>query len=139
MTILEGTLNETIPENQFCTDPVTEELVAVGPSHFTSKPSPGCLFVDSINHQAAVITTVTHVSGLETAPGVSRGFNVSEGEEINSSFRDQLNSPSQQTLDADRDMLNALPAPDNSDCPNTDTGTQNNVHQNGNINAYPRS
>jgi hypothetical protein len=134
--VLRGTLNETIPENQFCPD-AGGELVAVGPSHFTSKPMPGCLHVNPETHQAAVITTVTHVSGLETAPGsgISRGFNVMEGEAIRSSFLDSLNNPGQQT--EVRDMLNAPPAVDDSDCAGED-GTQLHVQQNGNINVYPR-
>jgi hypothetical protein len=141
--VLEGTLNETMPENQTCTDPVFGTF-AVGPSHFTSKPSPptGCLYVNSAN-QAAVITTVTQVSGLETfdGSGVSRGFNVRVDQPIHSSFLDNLNSPSQQSTDP-RDMLNAPPAPDESECVSRDTGnpgTQHNVLQNGNINVYPRS
>ena len=132
-TTLEGTLNETMPENQTCPDPVTGEPVPVGPSHFTSTPT--CLVVNTATHQAAVITRVTQVSGLESTPGVSRGFKVSETQLVNSSFFDSQNSPS-QTSDAPRDMLNAPPAADDSACPNG-TGTQNNVLQNGNINVYP--
>jgi len=145
--VLEGTLNETMPENQTCTDPVFGPF-AVGPSHFTSKPNPGCLFVtvDLANKpQAAVRTTVTQVSGLETIPGsgISRGFGVMEGDLINSSFLDNLNSPSQQTADVDRDHLNARPAADDSACvsstpPTGSGGTQLNVLRNGNINIYPR-
>ena len=118
------------------------EPVAVGPSQFVSKPNPGCLFVtvnDLNKPQAAVRTTVTQVSGLETAPGVSLGFKVTEGETINSSFLDILNSPSQRTPDADRDLLNVPPAADDSDCALGSTGTPGNVLQNGNINVYPRS
>ena len=144
-SILEGTLNETMPENQTCPDPTTGDPVAVGPSHFTSKPNPGCLFVVTTpllnKPQAAVRTTVTQVSGLQTAPGVSLGFKVTEGQTINSSFLDNLNSPSQQTPNADRDHLNAPPALDDSVCADdatADPGTQNNVLQNGNINIYPR-
>jgi hypothetical protein len=141
--VLEGTLNETMPENQTCTR-ASGEVVSVGPSHFTSKPNPGCLFVtaNALNKpQAAVETTVTHVSGLQTAPGMSFGFKVAEGETITSSFLDNLNSPSQQTPDEDRDHLNAPPALDDSVCPSdatADPSTQNNVLQNGNINIYPR-
>jgi hypothetical protein len=140
-SVLEGTVNETMPENQTCPDPTSGEPVSVGPSHFVSKPNPGCLFVDSATRQAAVITNVTQVSGLETAPGsgVSRGFKVGVGDAINSSFYDSPSSPSQQTADADRDLLNAPPAADDSTCPTGFTGTQNNVLQNGNINVYPRS
>jgi prealbumin domain-containing protein len=139
--VLEGTVNETIPEHQSCpnpNDPTTS--IAVGPSHFTSKPNPGCLDVDPTAHRAAVITSVTHVSGLETFPGsgISRGFNVKVGDAINSSYLDQMNSPSQKTPDQDRDMLNAPPAADDSSCPGPNRGTQTNVLQNGNINVHPR-
>ena len=144
--VLEGTVNETMPENQTCPDPTSGEPVAVGPSHFTSKPNPGCLFVVTTpllnKPQAAVTTTVTQVSGLQTAPGVSLGFKVTVGDTINSSFLDNLNSPSQQTEDADRDHLNAPPALDTSLCASdtsADPGVQLNVLQNGNINIYPRS
>jgi hypothetical protein len=146
-TILEGTLNETMPENQTCPDPADSTLsISVGPSHFVSKPDPGCLFVtaNAMNKpQAAVRTTVTQVSGLESAPGVSRGFKVAVTDVITSSFLDNLNSPSQQTAAVDRDHLNAPPAADDSICPSPMQptgfgGTQNNVLQNGNINIYPR-
>jgi hypothetical protein len=143
--VLEGTLNETMPENQTCTDPIFGPF-AVGPSHFTSKPNPGCLFVVTTpplnKPQAAVTTTVTQVSGLLSDSGASLGFNVTEGETIDSSFLDNLNSPSQQTDDADRDHLNAPPAPDDSVCANDGNGVpgvQLNVLQNGNISIYPRS
>jgi hypothetical protein len=146
-SILEGTLNETMPENQTCPDPADPTAtIAVGPSHFVSKPDPGCLFVttNAMNKpQAAVRTTVTQVSGLQTASGTSVGFKVTEGETINSSFLDNLNSPSQQTPDEERDHLNAPPAADDSACvsstpPTGFGGTQDNVLQNGNINIYPR-
>jgi hypothetical protein len=141
-TVLEGTVNETMPENQSCTDPISGEVIAVGPSHFVSKPNPGCLFVSPSTHQAAVTTTVTQVSGLQTDTGRSVGFNVSEGDVISSSYQDNLNSPSQQTPDADRDHLNAPPVIDTAFCANDSTaepGVQLNVLQNGNINVYPRS
>jgi hypothetical protein len=142
---LQGTLNETIPENQSCPDGAGGTF-AVGPSHFTSKPTPpnsddeGCLSVNPATHQAAVITYVTQISGLEVAPGVAQGFVVSVGSEIHASFLDSRNSPSQQTPPEDRDMLNAPPAPDDSNCrPGDDFsfGTQINVQQNGNINVRP--
>jgi hypothetical protein len=143
--VLEGTVNETMPENQTC-DPDGAPF-AVGPSHFTSKPNPGCLFVvttPALNKpQAAVTTTVTQVSGLQTATGVSVGFNVAVGQVISSSYLDNLNSPSQQTPSDDRDHLNAPPALDTALCTTdttpSDPGVQLNVLQNGNINIYPRS
>jgi len=139
---LEGTLNESIPENQSCTDE-SGNTIAVGPSHFTSKPTPpntnleGCLYVDPATHQAAaVITYVTQISGLETFPGsgVAQGFFVGVGSEIRASFFDTQNSPSQQT--EDRDRLNAPPVADDSDCRAGVTGTQIPVQQNGNINVH---
>jgi hypothetical protein len=140
---LQGTLNETIPENQSCIDG-NGATIAVGPSHFTSKPTPpntgltGCLHVNPVTSQASVITYVTQISGLEAAPGVAQGFFVSVGTPVRASFFDSHNSPSQQTPPADRDMLNAPPAADNSDCESgTNDGTQNNVQQNGNINVHP--
>jgi len=142
---LQGTLNETIPENQSCTDG-NGTTIAVGPSHFTSKPTPpntdlvGCLHVNPTTSQASVITYVTQISGLETFPGsgVAQGFFVGVGSEIHASFLDGPGSPSQQTPPEQRDHLNAPPAADDADCPGgTTDGTQNNVQQNGNINVHP--
>jgi hypothetical protein len=134
---LEGTLNETIPENQSCPDG-TGGTMAVGPSHFTSKPTPaGCLHVNPVTNQASVITYVTQISGLEASPGVAQGFFVGVGSRVRASFFDSQNSPSQQTPPADRDMLNAPPAADDANCPGGTDGTQNNVQQNGNINVHP--
>jgi hypothetical protein len=141
---LQGTLNETIPENQFC--PGGDGQIAVGPNHFTSKPTPpntvleGCLRVNPALPQAAVITYVTQISGLGTFPGstFARDF-LRVGSEVHASFLDLRNSPSQQT-DADlRDHLNAPPAVDDSDCrpPAAVYGTQLHVQQNGNINVRP--
>ncbi|HYR94393.1 MAG TPA: hypothetical protein VEP48_09340 [Methylomirabilota bacterium] len=141
---LQGTLNETIPANQSCSDG-SGNTIAVGPSHFTSKPTPpntslvGCLHVNATLHQAAVITYVTEISGLETFPGsgVAQGFFVGVGTRVRASFFDSQNSPSQQTPPADRDRLNAPPSFDDSDCPAQFDGTQFNVQQNGNINVHP--
>ena len=139
---LEGTLNETIPENQSCPDQ-NGGTIAVGPSHFTSKPTPpntsltGCLFVNSATSQAAVVTYVTQISGLQAAPGVAQGFFVSVGSKVRASFFDSHNSPSQQTPPANRDLLNAPPSFDSSSCETNDPGVQTNVQQNGNINVHP--
>jgi hypothetical protein len=142
---LEGTLNETIPENQSCTN-ANAEIIAIGPSHFTSKPTPpntaqvGCLHVNAAGNQASVITYVTQISGLETFPGsgVAQGFFVGVGSAVRASFFDSPNSPSQQTPPADRDMLNAPPVAPDSDCTLGDDGPQmKNVQQNGNINVHP--
>jgi hypothetical protein len=141
---LEGTLNETIPEHQFCTG--DNGQIAVGPSHFTSKPTPpntnlpaGCLSVNATTHQAAVITYVTQISGLETFPaGGFLGQFLTVGSEVHASFFDQRNSPSQQTDSDLRDHLNAPPAVDDSNCRVLGSyGTQQNVQQNGNINVRP--
>ena len=135
---LEGTLNETIPENQSCPDVNNGGTFAVGPSHFTSKPtSAGCLHVNATTHQASVITVVTQISGLQASPGVAQGFFVSVNSPIRSSFLDSQNSPSQQTPQADRDLLNAPPSFDSSDCSIADDGVQTNVQQNGNVNVHP--
>src|SRR5207249_1821903 len=120
---LQGSLNETIPENQSCTDG-NGTTIAVGPSHFTSKPTPpntdlvGCLHVNPTTSQASVITYVTQISGLETFPGsgVAQGFFVGVGSEIHASFLDGPGSPSQQTPPEQRDHLNAPPAADDADC-----------------------
>jgi hypothetical protein len=134
---LQGTLNETIPENQSCPDGAGGTF-AVGPSHFTSKPTPeGCLRVNPVTHLAAVITYVTQISGLEVVPGVAQGFFVGVGSEIHASFLDSRNSPSQQTPQEDRDMLNAPPALDLSNCRAGAFDTTRNVQQNGNINVRP--
>jgi hypothetical protein len=138
---LEGTLNETIPENQSCFN--GNEEIAVGPSHFTSKPTPpntgqmGCLHVNPATNQASVITYVTQISGLEAFPGVAQGFFVGVGDRVRASFFDSQNSPSQKTPPADRDLLNAPPAFDSSDCTVGEDGIQTNVQQNGNINVHP--
>ncbi len=131
---LEGTLNETIPASQSCTD-AGGNTIAIGPSHFTSKPAPpntnlvGCLFVNSTTHQAAVITYVTQISGLETflGSGVAQGFFVGVGSQIRASF---LDSPTS-------DMLNAPPSFDDANCPTGLAGTQINAQQNGNVNVHP--
>ena len=138
---LEGTLNETIPADQTCPDE-SGALVAVGPSHFTSKPTPpnttlppGCLHVSS--QQASVITYVTEISGLQSFTSPETGLPLIVGSPVRASFFDSLKSPSQQTLPQDRDMLNAPPAPDDSNCPGGFDGTQTNVQQYGNINVHP--
>jgi hypothetical protein len=134
-TTLQGTLNETIPENQSC------GTLAVGPSHFTSKPPPpnttpmGCLSVDPTTHQAAVITYVTQTSGLETSTGVAQGFFVQVGDQVRASFLDTQDSPSQQNTN-NRDRLTAPPLTDEVACPAIAT-TQKSVQQNGNINVRP--
>jgi hypothetical protein len=66
---LEGTLNETIPGGQFCPNVLdgNGQPIPLGPSHFTSKPTPaqtslvGCLTVQG--NLALTTTFVTEVSG----------------------------------------------------------------------------
>ena len=131
-TTLEGTLNETIPENQTCPDPVTGELVAVGPSHFTSKPTPsqnqtltGCL--DVMTKRAFTTTYVTQVFG--PAFTTLRPVPLDVDSPIHFSFRDNGN-PSNYT-----DRLAGVPAAEESVCP---AGNENPTYplQNGNENVY---
>jgi hypothetical protein len=136
-TILEGTLNETIPENQTCPDPTSGNPVAVGPSHFTSKPTPsqnpnvaGCL--DVAYPRVFTTTYVTQVFGpafttLRTQPLVVDS-------PLHFTFRDNGN-PSNAI-----DQLAGVPAAEESNC-DLHVGTSDPTYQqeNGNINAYPRS
>jgi hypothetical protein len=125
---LEGTLNETIPDNQFCPN-VNEGTTSLGPSHFTSKPTPsGCLFV--LNNQALTTTFVTNVFG----PGFTTNtfLPLAVNDPVNFHFSDHGN-PSQGT-----DMLAGPPAPDGSDCSIPAGGTSDAPFEleNGNINVY---
>jgi hypothetical protein len=134
--ILEGTLNETIPAGQFCPN-VTDEggqLLPIGPSHFTSKPTPsqntslsGCLFV--LNNRALTTTFVTSVSG----PGFTTLLLSPLGVDspVNFRFADYGN-PSQGT-----DLLGGPPAFDASDCSTGFGGTEDPPYEleNGNINV----
>ena len=134
--ILEGTLNETIPENQTCTDPATGDQVAVGPSHFTSKPTPsqnqlaGCL--DVAYPRVFTTTYVTQVFG--PAFTTLRNPALAVDSALHFTFRDN-GSPSNSI-----DKLAGVPAAEESNC-DLHTGTPNPTYpqENGNINAYPRS
>ncbi len=133
---LEGTLNETIPEHQSCpnpNDPTTS--IAVGPSHFTSKPNPGCLFVDG--NMAVVTTQVTQTSGLPFPTGVAQtpdqrtGFEF--GDDIHFSFVDVGNPGANRP----KDQLNGPPALHDSNCEGKVFGTMFHDLENGNINVHP--
>jgi hypothetical protein len=128
---LEGTLNETIPENQTCPG-ANGDPVAVGPSHFTSKPNPsqnqsltGCLAV--LAKRAFTTTYVTQVFG--PAFTSLRPEPLAVGSPINFSFLDNGN-PSRTT-----DMLAGVPAPEESTCPDGDE-TPTYRLENGNENVY---
>lgn len=83
-----GTLNETIPANQFCGDR------PVGETHFTSKsqPSPpGCFGIDPANvNTAHVVSNVTQTSGQQPFPDGSGGSLI-VGDLIHFSFTDNGN------------------------------------------------
>jgi hypothetical protein len=129
---LEGTLNETIPENQSC--PGANGPVAVGPSHFTSKPTPsqnqltGCLFV--LNERALTTTYVTQVFGpVFTAPAANA---LSVDSPIHFRFSDKGN-PSRTT-----DLLGGPPGIDEGVCETPFGGSTDPRYplENGNINIY---
>ena len=133
-TILEGTLNETIPENQFCPN-VNEGTTSIGPSHFTSKPTPsqnpaltGCLFV--LDKRALTTTFVTQVSG----PGFTTllASPLAVDAPVRFRFSDKGN-PSQAT-----DLLGGPPAFDEAQCETGFGGTSDPQYplENGNISVY---
>jgi len=138
--VLEGTLNETMPENQSCPDPAPASTgtIAVGPSHFTSKPKPDdCLAV--VGNAATTRTYVTHISGLPFPPGFPQfpdAFTgLQEGDAVNFSFLDNGN-PSQWTATS-RDMLEGPPVSNIPNCPTAAIPTPSNRLENGNINVHP--
>jgi hypothetical protein len=104
-----GTLNETIPANQFCGS------VPVGETHFTSKPEPsppGCFGIDqSQTNTAHVVSTVTQTSGQQPFPNGFGGF-LAVGDLIHFSFTDNGN-PGHQLIN---DKLQGPPAPNISTC-----------------------
>ncbi len=134
--VLEGSINETIPENQSCPNIAdVNGPIPLGPSHFDSKPMPAsCL---SVTAKTALTTTyVTHVFGFTFT--VISGLSESPPSAVHSQFVD-VGNPSSFT-DAVRDQLNAPPARPNSDCDghaSTDVG--NFLLRNGNINVYAGS
>jgi hypothetical protein len=134
--ILEGTLNETIPEHQSCpnpNDPTTS--IAVGPSHFTSKPNPGCLFVDG--NRAVVTTQVTQTSGLPFPTGLpvppDQLTGLEFGDDIHFSFVDVGNPGANRP----KDQLNGPPALHDSNCGLRAFGIMFHDLENGNINVHP--
>jgi hypothetical protein len=130
-----GTLNETIPANQFCDG----GLRPVGESHFTSKPTPpfGCLQTSEPTgggppgqgqgypRFATVTSHVTETSGLPF-PGAALG------QDIHFSFIDNGN-PGHQSAD---DKLQGPPAFENSVCPTAFTDPAFDL-LNGNISVHP--
>ena len=124
-----GSLNETIPANQFC--PGTDGDIQVGESHFTSKPT--CLFVSgvAVTSPAFVTSKVTKASDgsgqvpfpapLDSSPPATGSVEV--GDFVHFGFQDNDNPPGQNpTLTAPTtDMLNGVPA-----FPEGDQGTPGN-------------
>jgi hypothetical protein len=129
-----GTLNETIPANQFC-----QNFGPVGESHFTSKPT--CLVVVAASTTppaqppAFVTSQVTQTSGQRPFPADASGF-VNVGDYVHFGFQDNGN-PGQQ---ASKDLLNgppAVPLGDQSfDCVPGDPPPAFDL-QHGNISAHP--
>ena len=132
--VLEGSINETIPENQSCPnilDPDTGQPIPLGPSHFDSKPMPAsCLFVSGST--ALTTTYVTHVFGFTFT--VISGLSESPASAVHSQFVD-VGNPSSV-----RDQLNAPPAFPNSECESQgSTNVGNFILRNGNISVYAGS
>jgi hypothetical protein len=113
-----GSLNETIPANQFCPGALGD--IQVGESHFTSKPT--CLFVSdvAVTSPAFVTSKVTKASDgsgqvpfpapLDSSPPATGSVQV--GDFVHFGFQDNDNPPGQNpTLTAPTtDMLNGVPA-----------------------------
>jgi hypothetical protein len=129
-----GTLNETIPANQFC-----PTIGPVGESHFTSKPT--CLVITAVSTTppvqppAFVASQVTQTSGQRPFPAGSLGF-VNVGEFVHFGFQDNGN-PGQQ---ASKDQLNGPPAVQSVDanpgCTPDNPPPQFDL-QHGNISTHP--
>ena len=100
-----GTLNETIPANQSCTNS-SGQTFAVGESHFSSTPV--CAVI--AGSTAFVTSQVTQTSGQRPFPADGSGGTVNSPGYVHFGFQDN-GSPSQTT-----DMLNGPP--------NTGTGLQ---------------
>lgn len=83
---VKGTLNQTIPEHQFCPTPAGP--LQMGPSHFTSKTV--CYVVDG--DFAFVNSQVTRISGLPFPRGLGF-FGIGEGEVVQFGFHDGGNPP----------------------------------------------
>jgi hypothetical protein len=133
--VLEGSINETIPENQSCPQiDVGNGPVPLGPSHFDSKPMPtSCLYVK--DKTALTTTYVTHAFGFVFTTLFPLSADASNPTPVYSKFVD-VGNPSTFT-DTSRDSLNAPPAPPNSNCDTRfiDTQVPDFPLQNGNINV----
>jgi len=130
--VLEGSINETIPENQSCPNIAdVNGPIPLGPSHFDSKPMPAsCLFVSGST--ALTTTYVTHVFGFTFT--VISGLSESPASAVHSQFVD-VGNPSSV-----RDQLNAPPAFPNSECESQgSTNVGNFILRNGNISVYAGS
>jgi hypothetical protein len=125
--VLQGTLNETIPENQFCPN-VNNGQTSLGPSHFTSKPAPAsCLKV--LDKRAFTTTYVEHVFG----PAFTTNALFPLEEDVHFSFLDNGN-PSNAI-----DRLAGPPAAEESNCDLAGpSGTELPTYtlERGNINVY---
>src|SRR6266571_596192 len=127
--VLEGTLNETIPEHQFCPN-VNDGTSSIGPSHFDSKPTPaGCL--DVLNKRAFTTTYVTNVFGPGFTTFNPNPLSADPSSPIQFSFKDNGN-PSNSI-----DRLAGQPAAEESNCA-AGTGLAPPTYplENGNINVY---
>jgi hypothetical protein len=134
-----GTLNETIPANQFC-----PTFGTVGESHFTSTPT--CLVIVAasttppVQPPAFVTSQVTQTSGQRPFPaGVDSSGSVGTvnvGDDVHFGFQDNGN-PGQQT---DKDTLSGPPAVPSLDRnPDCSPGYPNPVFDlaHGNISTHP--
>jgi hypothetical protein len=111
-----GSLNETIPANQFCPGSLGD--IQVGESHFTSKPT--CLSIDITTtpptaYVTSKVTQASDGSGQVPFPApidasVGTG-SVDQGEWVNFGFQDNGNPPGQNPSGTpSTDMLNGPPA-----------------------------
>src|SRR5919201_5505108 len=106
-----GTLNETIPANQSCTNPADNTVVQVGESHFTSKPT--CLVIVPVDNKppkAFVTSQVTQTSGVPFPADGSPAVQTMDF--VHFGFWDNQNPPGQNPTDTtpSTDMLAGPPA-----------------------------
>jgi hypothetical protein len=128
---VQGTLNETIPENQSC--PTSTGPLAIGPSHFTSKPV--CL--DVIGSTAFVNSRVTQTSGQPFPRGGGAfGLNTDPPDFVQFGFQDDGNPPQPiDTLDGPPHIASISPTPPTEGtCPGPDPSR---FMSNGNISVHP--
>ncbi|HEV8535906.1 MAG TPA: hypothetical protein VGR87_09350 [Candidatus Limnocylindria bacterium] len=124
-----GTLNETIPENQFCPDLSTGTTFAVGPSHFVSRPT--CFAIGPDPSRAFVTSSVVQTSGLPFPSGSAGSLGFESA--VHFSFQDNGNPSS-----GVKDKLQGPPAGNDSICP-TEPGSAPDfdlIH--GNITLHPK-